>query len=89
MLKILIKYAAAVTAAKPGAENKDAMSAAGMAELSESEASMMALGSMPTWKAQIDEAAWAGKTFTEQWPDVKLAMEVKAKLDEALTPEVP
>lgn len=89
MLKILIKYAAAVTAAKPGAENKDAMIAAGMAALSESEASMMALGSMPTWKGQINDAAWAGKTFSAQWPDVTLAPEVKIKLDEALTPQEP
>ena len=89
MFKILIKYAAAVTAAKGNAQDKAAMVVAGMAALTDPEKAKMEYGSMPSWKSKIDDAAWAGKTFTEQWPDVVLSPEVAAKLNEALTPQVP
>lgn len=89
MFKTLFKYAAAVTAAKGDAQDKAAMAAAGMATLTDPEKAMMEYGSMPGWKSKIDDAAWAGKTFTEQWPDVALSPEVAAKLNEALTPQVP
>lgn len=86
MFKTLIKYAAAVTAAKAGAQDKAAMSAAGYAGLTDTEKAQMALGSMPGWRAQIDDAAWAGQTWSTFYPDSEVIPELLAQLDEALTP---
>lgn len=87
MEKTLLKYAAAVTAAKvAGAATKAAMIAAAKATMTEGELAMMLTRAMPTRCQEVEDAAWAGKTFRQQHPDKTGLKEILDRLDEALTP---
>jgi hypothetical protein len=87
MWKILLKYAAQVTAAKKTANTLAEMTAAAAAGMAEDEVSALATGSLPAWRKQVDDLAWAGQTWTQRHPDGGGMMpELVALLDAALTP---
>lgn len=91
MWNVLIKYTVRVTAGKQaGAVSLEAMSAEGLASLTDQERWIMTQGRLPEYRDKIDIAAWGDQTYTEAYPNEAAEMHDKAinALDEALTPVV-
>ena len=87
MIKLLVKYASAVTAAKKsGAQTKDAMIVAAKATLTEDELALLGVLSMPQNAAELEDAAWAGQTYRQAFPERTGLKSILDAFDAALTP---
>lgn len=87
MFKLVLKYAAAVTAAKVGgAQTAAEMIATAKATLTQEERDTLLKWGFPDRCAEVEAAAWAGKTFRQQFPEAVGGKALLDKFDAALTP---